>query len=138
MIHMIDPTKIFSTMKQLYDASQTLKDANVKTLVAELNSQMADLRTQIAELKNENYDLKEQFRQQASKVGREARAEFRAGYYFLKDPQPGEDPGPFCRNCIKRGRFVAVSPQPEAFCGNFGNAKCPECKSQFAEPIPPA
>ena len=122
---------LISTAKRLYEISEKMKNVEAKQIIADLNESLTDIRGQVFELKEENLKLREQLATSQRQQKPQDRLEIREGKYYLREPGPGEHPGPYCVGCFaSRGKLVPLTKLPPAF-NVFGDWNCSVCKEHF-------
>jgi len=129
---MIDTfSTLLGTAKKLYEVSEKIKNAEMRSLVADLQNQIADVKTELAAMKEENLRLTDQINTLAKAKESAKKFVHREGMLWRDSPATGENPGPFCPNCKTAGHPHALQRQPEGIPKNFGRYRCSQCKSHF-------
>lgn len=117
------------SVKQAYEAVQTLRKASENIKTAELSLAIADLTHQLADLKMEIIQLNEDnqaLREQIKVLSEPPSMEFRDGAYY-----DGED-GPYCPGCFdSNGKKIRLGEMPTHAMGTFGRYRCHVCKAHI-------
>lgn len=113
--------------KELRSIDSSLKDAEVKLKLAELIEALSDAKVNLSEARLENQELKDKISKLESQLTSKQDVEYKNGFYYRKDCQEGQEPGPFCSLCYNdTNKLIPVSELPRDM-QDFGKYLCPKC-----------
>ena len=124
-------SKAVEIAKQLREVSEKIKDADTRGLIADLNLELADIKMQFAELQEEKLELQKQLRDARTSEDLRDKLEMKGGLYYLTEPVPGKQDGPYCTNCFENeGKLMPVRAMSSQF--RFaGTYICPACNAKY-------
>ncbi|WP_241911044.1 hypothetical protein, partial [Vibrio splendidus] len=115
--------------KELRNIDSSLKDAEVRLKLADLIEALSDAKIAASELREENQDLKTIVKELKEQLNQAEEVIFTNGHYFLKTPEQGQAPGPFCAKCYHDDKKLIIESELPSTFHNLGKYKCPKCNS---------
>ncbi|MBY8024876.1 hypothetical protein KW469_07340 [Vibrio fluvialis] len=113
--------------KDLRNADLSVKDAELKLKLADLIEALSDAKIQMSEIKDENQSLRDTIKEYERKLALKAEVIFENGHCFLKSPESGQAPGPFCANCYSDSQKLILVSELPLDLHDIGKYRCPKC-----------
>jgi len=105
---------VVSGVKKVCEVSRKIHDAELQDAVAQLMLSTADLKIEIADAREENLRLRGKIQDLEKKNEIRAKAIYKSGHYYLREPIEGYSEGPFCPLCLDEdGLLITTVHCPE-------------------------